>query len=219
MKNVPYPVALANNIVGYDIYPGEPDILAQFNSSVSWYYGTDGNTPASQIDFVTVVLHEICHGLGFASSAESNNTASSTFIGRSLRLDDKEVLSTSIYDKKLENGGGTKVTAFPNYSMALLDVLTSESVFFDDVHARAANKGNRVPLYAPAIFDQGSSISHLAESFYWYIQCIDDLFTAIIRVHTRSRCSNPGILEDLGWSINQNCFPTYVYVNKNIWRC
>ena len=24
-----------------------------------------------------------------------------------------------------------------------------------------------------------------------------------------------GIFEDLGWTINQNCFPTYLYVNKN----
>ncbi|MCK7534680.1 MAG: hypothetical protein MZV63_28610 [Marinilabiliales bacterium] len=38
---------------------------ATFNKEVKWYFGTDGNTPELLYDFVTVVLHEIGHGLGF----------------------------------------------------------------------------------------------------------------------------------------------------------
>ncbi|NND06761.1 MAG: hypothetical protein HKN87_10310 [Saprospiraceae bacterium] len=215
MKNVPYPVALANNIVGYDIYPSEPDIIAEFNSGVSWYFGTDGKTPANQIDFVTVVLHEICHGLGFAASAQSDNTVSNTFIGRDYTIDNESELLPTIFDRKLEEAGGTKITTLPNFSNQLLSALTSELVFFDDMHARAANGGKRVPLYAPTIFDQGSSISHLAESFNGTVNALMTYSLAAEESIHDPGPVNIGILEDVGWPINQNCFPTYLYVNKN----
>ena len=59
--------ALADAIAGRDTYAGRVDLTASFNSNdkVNWYYGTDGNTPSGQFDFVTVVLHELGHGLGF----------------------------------------------------------------------------------------------------------------------------------------------------------
>ena len=67
-----YPVALANALAGSDIDPGGDDIDATFNSSIGttcpfpsvWYYGLDGNA-GSNIDFVSVLLHELGHGLGF----------------------------------------------------------------------------------------------------------------------------------------------------------
>lgn len=31
------------------------------------YFGTDGNPPSNQFDFVTVFMHELTHGLGFTS--------------------------------------------------------------------------------------------------------------------------------------------------------
>ncbi len=49
------------------------DIFSQFNGSLgstgcldgmSWYFGLDGNTPAGQVNFLNVVMHEIGHGLG-----------------------------------------------------------------------------------------------------------------------------------------------------------
>ncbi|NND34876.1 MAG: hypothetical protein HKN76_19980 [Saprospiraceae bacterium] len=201
--------------MGYDIYSAEPDIIAQFNSTVVWYYGTDGNTPPNQIDFVTVALHEICHGLGFASSAASDNTAVGTFIGRSFTIDDEKVLLPTNFDIKLENAGGTKVTAFPNYSLALLNVLRSGAVYFDGTKARAANGGNRVPLYAPDTYDQGSSISHLAESYNGSPHALMTYsLPAAESIHDLGAVTI-GILEDLDWPINQNCFPTYLFVNKD----
>lgn len=72
MINTLYPQALANSLAGTDLSPANADIAAQFNSNLDlncfsggkWYYGYDMN-PGSDIDFVTVVLHELCHGLGF----------------------------------------------------------------------------------------------------------------------------------------------------------
>jgi len=71
-----YVSALANSLAGYDIDPDEPDVSAQFNSSVDsdcrpqigggFYYGFDGNAQGA-VDFIHVVLHELGHGLGLTS--------------------------------------------------------------------------------------------------------------------------------------------------------
>jgi hypothetical protein len=71
--NTYYPQALANKIAGTDLTTSFSDIVARFNSAIgttcafprTWYYGLDGNPGGSQLDFVTVVLHELGHGLGF----------------------------------------------------------------------------------------------------------------------------------------------------------
>jgi hypothetical protein len=73
--NTWYPQALANSLAGTDLDPTRDDIGATFNSAIGttcplpsvWYYGLDRNPPATKIDFATVVLHELGHGLGFFS--------------------------------------------------------------------------------------------------------------------------------------------------------
>ncbi|MEA2570031.1 MAG: hypothetical protein QOI24_2032 [Acidobacteriota bacterium] len=78
-SDVNYPVALANKFAGTDLTPGQPHILAQFSTTVdskdclndgttdtNWYYGFDAKHGKDE-DLVAVVLHEIGHGLGFAS--------------------------------------------------------------------------------------------------------------------------------------------------------
>ncbi len=69
-----YSQALANSLAGTDLSGAYADIGATFNSNlngdagclggIGWYYGYDQN-PGGDIDFVSVVFHEICHGLGF----------------------------------------------------------------------------------------------------------------------------------------------------------
>jgi hypothetical protein len=78
LANTWYPKALANKFAGADLFPGVSDISAHFNSAIGttcpfprvWYYGLDGNPPGGQLDFVSVVLHELGHGLGFFSSVD-----------------------------------------------------------------------------------------------------------------------------------------------------
>lgn len=75
LSNTWYPKALANKFAGADLFPGASDISARFNSAIGttcpfpsvWYYGLDANPPAGQLDLVSVVLHELGHGLGFVS--------------------------------------------------------------------------------------------------------------------------------------------------------
>ena len=60
-----YSGALADALHGSDLDPGFTDINSQFSSDFAFYYGLDGNTPAGQISFLDVVMHEFGHGLGF----------------------------------------------------------------------------------------------------------------------------------------------------------
>lgn len=71
--NTWYPSALANRIAGRDLEAGVNDIAVAFNSnldqpsclgSIDWYYGLDG-IEDDDSDLLSVVLHELGHGLGF----------------------------------------------------------------------------------------------------------------------------------------------------------
>ncbi|MBQ5949518.1 PA domain-containing protein [Massilia sp. ST3] len=73
--NTWYPSALAGKLAGVELStPDEPHILARFNARLGlfpdclpgsgFYLGLDNN-PGGQIDLVTVLLHEMAHGLGF----------------------------------------------------------------------------------------------------------------------------------------------------------
>lgn len=73
--NTWYPAALASKLAGTDLTtPTDPHIIARFNSRLGlfpdclpgsgFYLGLD-NRAGDQIDLVTVLLHEMAHGLGF----------------------------------------------------------------------------------------------------------------------------------------------------------
>ena len=61
-----YHSALADKRAGIDLIPGVPDISTRFSSDFNFYLGLD-NQHGALGDLVTVVLHELAHGLGFSS--------------------------------------------------------------------------------------------------------------------------------------------------------
>jgi hypothetical protein len=157
-----YNVALAEKLAGTGLNATtDPDIIANFSSAVpNWYFGTDGNTPPGDFDLVTVVLHELGHGLTFIGSMDVTSGQGSWGDGTGYPF---------IYDRFSENGVGQSLlntTLFPNPSVALATQLQSNSVFFTGPQAIAANGGTPPPLYAPSSWEQGSSFSHLDEATY-----------------------------------------------------
>ena len=78
-----YPKALANKFAGTDLYAEGADMTARFNSNLGntgcldnnfWYYGLD-HDPGTNVDLLVVLLHEMGHGLGFATYASGTTGA------------------------------------------------------------------------------------------------------------------------------------------------
>jgi hypothetical protein len=144
-----YPVTLAEKIAGENLNTsGEPDIQINFNSKINWYTGIDGNTPITKYDLVTVVIHEMCHGLGFNDSMNTNDTIG--WYGFSS--------IPVVYDYFIENSSGIKLTDtayFSNYSKALYSQLTGNQLYFRGPLLSNYASGEGALLYAPSTWAGG----------------------------------------------------------------
>jgi hypothetical protein len=202
--NTWYPVGLANKLTGVDQLPGNSDIDASFSSTFSWYYGTDGQAPPGTYDFVSVVLHELGHGLGFIGAMSySGGTGTAGFSGFPI-----------IYDRFTENGAGQALLSFASPSTALGSQLTSNNLFFDGPRTRLANDGNRARIYAPASWQGGSSYSHLDEATY---PAGNPNSLCTPQLASREAIHDPGpitrgMFEDIGWTVGTLSAPTNLRV-------
>ncbi|NNC95231.1 MAG: T9SS type A sorting domain-containing protein [Chitinophagales bacterium] len=175
VADVWYPYALANAITGTELNPGELDMEIFINSFFNMYFGTDGNPPAGVYDFVSLLLHEICHGLGFVSLAKVDvnqgsfgelTAADFAPISPSFPFPDLEG-KPSIYDVYLWEANSDSLvdtTLFPNPGTALEAAFTG-----NDVVIRGGDLFSNITppkIYAPVNFALGSSISHLDEQSF-----------------------------------------------------
>ncbi|MBA4849271.1 T9SS type A sorting domain-containing protein [Emticicia sp. BO119] len=195
-QNVWYPVSLAEAISGKDLNEGDFEIEMKLNSNMNWYYGVDGKSQSGKFDLITVVMHEIAHGLGFSSSMKLVNSNTQGQYGQSG--------SNYIYDMFLQNVGKIKLTnngVFGNPSTDLKAALTGNALYFG---LRNSQYANFLPkLYAPTSFNEGSSISHFDETYY-----PQGNPNSLMSPNVRSAEVNqqPGdlllrCLQDLGWQI------------------
>ncbi len=207
-SNTWYPVSLANALHGADLDPGQADMYIAYNSTWGdngdWYYGTDGETPASKLDFASVVLHEIAHGLGFNGSMYVSGNTGSWGGGSSY---------PRIFDIFAQNGSGQSLIdtdIFPNPSTALGQQLTSDNIYFTGLNAVSANGGSAAKLYVPSSWQPGSSFYHLDESFNgtpnalmtWSVDSGESM-------HSPGDVTM-GIVQDIGWSVPTNDVPDTV---------
>ncbi|MFO7610571.1 MAG: FlgD immunoglobulin-like domain containing protein [Candidatus Krumholzibacteriia bacterium] len=167
LPNTWYPQALANALAGTDLNPTSGDIGATFNSAInggagclggaSWYYGFDANPPAGDIDFVTVVMHEIGHGLGFQTFVD---------LTTGTKLDGRN----DMFMVHIERAGAVPAD-YPTMNDAqrvaaagsdpdLLWTGTAASYMANQLPLTAGNNGEHVRLHGPATLQPGSSVSH-----------------------------------------------------------
>ncbi|MFM9961966.1 MAG: Calx-beta domain-containing protein [Planctomycetaceae bacterium] len=192
-----YGDALANHVAQRDLAPGEPEIVAFFNGDVDnqtvlggrdWYYGLDRNA-GSDIDFVTVAMHEVGHGLNFLSLVNPNGTFE--FQSR-----------PGIWDRQLELGNGTDLT---NLTTAQRQAaLVGSDLFWQGAQGIAGNGGQRPEIHAPNPFQSGSSTSHLDEGTH-PAELLSPFYSGV--VHEPSRMEK-GILVDMGWDLRGLPSPT-----------
>ena len=68
LKNVWYPPALAEAISGKNINEDNHEITITVNKNIAWSYSINGARENFKYDLMTVILHEIAHGIGFTTS-------------------------------------------------------------------------------------------------------------------------------------------------------
>lgn len=160
LKDVWYPVSLAEAIAGQNLNGTESDITISINNKINWSYFTDGNFEPFKYDLMTIVLHEIAHGLGFTSTFKLNETNNAQAIWGLNGL-------PIIYDLFLQNSSGILLindAQYGNPSVDLRRFITSDELYFK-IDNEAEIK-NLPQISAPPLFVSGGSISHLDERRY-----------------------------------------------------
>lgn len=194
-SNVWYPTPLAEALSGRDLNSADFEMNVTLNANINWYFGTDAKAQAGKYDMITVLLHEIAHGLGFSSSMSVTDThglygqSGSAYVFDVFMQDSKKV--------NLTNSG-----VYGNPSSNLKTSLTSNTLYFGLKNPRFANILPR--LYAPSSFKSGSSFSHFDESIYT-AGSANSLMSPSVRAAEVNH--NPGelllnCLNEMGWQIN-----------------
>jgi hypothetical protein len=201
-----YPQALANSLRGQDVSPESTDITATFNSNIngdpdciggaSWYYGLDGNPPAGDYDFVTVVMHEIGHGLGFQTVMNVQTGAlpfgdPDGFIRHLERegatpsdypsMNDAQRAAANVSDPHLRWVGGHVTYMIPGLGV------------FEGLN------GNYVRMHAPSELAPGSSVAHFS---------VDVEPDEVMEPFYAGANHDPGLalhlLHDIGWQLDSS---------------
>ncbi len=146
-KTLYYPSALANALAGIDLDTAEPELEINVVTGDFWYYGLDGKCPANKYDLVSVILHEMAHGLGFMSGSYYDPT---TKIGR--------FLQPTAFDAYIQLPDGRRLVDMPSPSLELGSAITS-TLFWSGANAVKVNNGVKPLLFTPVIYEQGSSVS------------------------------------------------------------
>src|SRR4051794_11019713 len=167
LANTWYSQALANSLSNFDQDPGSADITAQFNSDVdgpvvlgatNWYYGVDGN-PGSNVDFVSVVIHELGHGLGFQTYVNAATGAKMGGFNDTFMLNLECHGSTpAAYAAETDAQRAACGIGDPNLHWIGPNTLTAAAA----VPLTAGFPGGHVQMNAPNPFVPGSSVSHFA---------------------------------------------------------
>lgn len=206
LANTWYVQPLANSLFGGDLTAVNNDIQATFSSNIGtpgclensgWYFGLDGNAPANRIDFVTVLLHELGHGLGFLTLVSLSTGAK--FQG----FDDA-------YMRFLENHATGK--SYPQMT-DFERVVASTST--ENLHWTGANvvtaSGGHVQVYAPNPGQSGSSVSHF-DTVLTPNELLEPFYTGPLH--------DPGLtvelFADLGWVVGDLTAPGKITALKAV---
>lgn len=205
--------ALANKLAGSDLWTANPDISASFNSnigtascltSVSWYLGLDGNPGASQLDFVTVLLHELGHGLGFLTLVDL--TTGAPFAGYH-----------DVYELNLRDNTANLAWSAMTDAQRQASAINTNGLVWSGAQTVATatttvssgkDASNRPMMYAPSPVQQGSSVSHWSQSTAGGADCPtctnltpNDLMKPYLTGPLHATLITHKALEDIGWGV------------------
>ena len=205
-----YPTSLANQIAGSELNTGEYDMDIYINLHTSLYYGT-GKPASNQMDFITLIMHEIGHGLGFTSVGLVNSSNVGSFgnipstaffpLSTSFPWHGQDSVP-SIYDKYIiKKSQNHLVGLAPNNTTMLGDSIKYTLNYFDGpTFANTSNGGQPIKLSGgTGTFTLGVDLLHLHNSVCNSIMsyCWGNGDTV-----RRPASWELGILKEIGWNIN-----------------
>ena len=166
-SSVWWPIALWNQLRERDALPDRPDIEVTMSDSRDWYYGLDGQPGDEQFDFVSVVLHEIAHGLGFYDSFKIDESTEEAEYGFN---DDNTPARFDAFILVLDTENEWRrlidEDEYTNPSIELAEAITGIKLFWYGTKTGEANGGRRpVLLWAPGEYGR-SSVAHLDDDAY-----------------------------------------------------
>ena len=210
VNNFIYPTSLANQIAGSELNPGEYDMDIYVNLYTPFYYGT-GKPANNKMDFITFIMHEIGHGLGFYSDGyvDSNNLGSFGNIPPSAL----SPLTTSfpwpgqdsvptIYDKYIIKASQSNLVGIaPQNTVTLGDSIKYTANYFDGpMYANISNGGQAVKLSGgTGTFSLGVDLLHLHSSICNSIMSYCWGLGDTVRKPANLEL---GILKEIGWNVN-----------------
>ncbi|ADQ18923.1 hypothetical protein Lbys_3263 [Leadbetterella byssophila DSM 17132] len=198
-KNAPfketwYPSALAEAIQGENLTGNGADIILRINSEANWAPPT-GTGSIFQYDMVSVVLHEVAHGIGFMSSFSEDEA---TYVRWGIQN------IPFIYDKFMRDEQGNEIANprfYTNDSQNLLHAITEGDVRFAIEKGQYASNG--IMLHTEVPFSSGASLSHFSQA--QRLDSDDQLMYPSIRPAVRVRFPGQAtlaVLYQIGWALN-----------------
>jgi len=180
---------------GFDTFI-QYDITA---AGFSWNFGA-GSPLGNQIDFRSVVTHEIGHSIGFYDSYDSTpayddwgnawgtETSPYNWAGyRGLSRWDQNLID-SMGNRPVNGGTGT-----PNNFNQV-----DNPVYWTGVNANS-EYGGPVPIYAPSTFQPGSSLAHVDETAL--PNALMSPFVSLGQVVRAPTDVELGMMQDMGWVV------------------
>ena len=149
-----YPSALANALAEKDLDRDNPEIIIQVNSTANWNQRGDDKPSSNEYDLQSVILHEVAHGLGFLSIDVYDN-----FFGFGT------IDQPTPFDAYIQTPDGRRLADIPSPSLEL-GKMFSAPLYWVGENGKRANGGEKIKMYTPAIYEPGSSVSHLDEATF-----------------------------------------------------
>ena len=219
--HIGYPPALAEIIAKEKLIDESlPHFIMEFSRDSDFYYGFTDEAPSFSIDFVTLAIHEIIHGLGFHSSLKEDGsfpraTLDVTDGTRNFSLDVEQwqrIYDVQMYSREddefiVDLEPSSRARAATSETGLLWDGTArpgkesscSYAQRMAELKSTGINSAGRPQLHAPSTFDRGSSITHVHTD-------TDDIMEYLYPF-PRDMDLSFGMLRDMGWEVSDDGFP------------
>ncbi|MBB4079796.1 hypothetical protein GGR28_002423 [Lewinella aquimaris] len=178
---VVFPQAIVEQLVDIEYPTADIRVYINANYFDDFYFGTDANPPNDQIDFVSLAVHELGHGLGFFGSARIDDGEDASGTGSDVECDGVAgngclgyffdatgagaEYYPAVYDLFVDRGSDmaalTSVSPNPGPDLATAFTGGNTGLFFDETNINDFDTGTeQLQLYTPGTFQPGSSYSH-----------------------------------------------------------